>query len=298
MLHAGAQVSVEVLLDELEFLRDESLTVKVRIVNRSGQALKLGQTADWLAFNVQSQDGHTVEKSGEVPVAGEFTIESSQTATKTVNLMPWFAFPQSGRYSVGATVKIAQWRDDFISPPKSFHIIRGARVWEQDFGVPRKEGAPEVRQYSLVRATGMKLTRLYVRVTDADDNRVFRVTSLGQVVSFGKPEAQVDRLSQLHVLLQNGPRTFVYAVFNPDGDWVARQTFEYTESRPVLRVNDAGRVLIAGGQRRFLATDFPAMPTASGPEGIHSNTIAAPASATNRPPISPAPTKDGRTTQP
>ena len=91
LFHAAAQISVDLVLDELEFLRDESLTVKVRIVNRSGQPLKLGATADWLTFNLQSQDGHTVEKSGEVPVIGEFTIESSEIATKTVNLMPWFA---------------------------------------------------------------------------------------------------------------------------------------------------------------------------------------------------------------
>ena len=296
LFQAAAQVTVEVLLDELEFLRDESLLLKVRIVNRSGQVLKFGQTADWLVFNVQSQDGHNVEKIGELPVTGEFTIESSQSATKGVDLMPWFAFPQPGRYSVTATVKIPQWRDDFISTPKSFHIIRGSRVWEQEFGVPRKEGAPEVRQYSLVRASGMKMSRLYVRVTDVDDNRVFRVTSLGQVVSFGKPEAQVDRLSQLHVLLQNGARSFQYAVFNPEGDWVARQTFEYTESRPVLRVNDAGRVLVAGGQRRFSAADYP--PPAPAPVSAEATNSPAGDLNTNRVTISPAaPAIDGKKTK-
>lgn len=268
MLDASAQVTVEVVLDEPEFLRDESMFVKVRVSNRSGQALKLGQAEDWLTFNVQGLDGHTVEKHSAPSVAGEFTVESAQAATKTVNLMPHFGFSQPGRYTVSASVRVPQWNDDFISPAKTFHIIRGARVWEQEFGLPRKEGAPQMRLYSLVRATGMKQTRLYARVTDPGDNQVYRVVPLGPVVAFGKPEAQVDRLSQLHVLLQNGPRSFSYAALSPDGDWVARQTFDYTDTRPVLRVNDAGRVLVAGGLRRFSATDLPPNATGAASESI------------------------------
>ena len=286
---AAAQVTVEVILDEPEFLRDESMFVKVRIVNRSGQTLKLGQAADWLTFNVQSPEANTVEKTGAVPVVGEFTLESSQSATKTVNLMPYFGFPQPGRYTLSASVRIPQWNDDFTSPAKSFHIIRGARVWNQEFGVPRKEGPPEMRVYSLVRATGIKQTRLYARVTDPGDTRVFRVTSLGQVVAFGKPEALVDRTSQFHVLLQNGPRSFSYCVFDPEGDWVARQTFDYTETRPTFRVNDAGRVLVVGGVRRFTATDLPAIKTASATEATKSLPIT---------PSVPETTKDGKSSKP
>jgi hypothetical protein len=292
--HAAAQVTVEVVLDEPEFLRDESMFVKIRVVNRSGQTLKFGQAADWLTFNVQSTEGHTVEKTGSAPVTGEFSLESAQSATKTVNLMPYFGFSEPGRYTISASVKIAQWNDDFTSSPKSFHIIRGARVWDQEFGVPRKDGPPEMRVYSLVRATGMKQTRLYARVTNPEETRVFRVAPLGQVVTFGSPEALVDRASQLHVLLQNGPRSFSYAVFNPEGEWVVRQTFDYTESRPALRVNDAGRVLVAGGVRRFMVTDLPAITAASATDVTNSAPVASPPSA---PPV-PAASKDGKPPNP
>jgi len=289
LFHAAAQVSVEVVFDETEFLRDESMFLKVRIVNRSGQALKLGQTADWLTFNVQSHDGHGVDKLGEVPVKGEFTVESSQTATKTVNLMPHYSFSQSGRYSVSATVRIPEWSDDFTSSFKPFFITRGVRIWDQQFGVPRKEGPPEVRLYSLVQATGMKKTRLYVRITDTTDNHVFRVVPLGQVVTFGKPEAQVDRASRLHVLFQNGARTFSYGVFTPDGEWVTRQTHEYSDTRPILRVNDMGAVLITGGARRFMVTDFPPEVASGAP----TNSVVVPATSapTAKP---PSRKKDGK----
>jgi len=266
LVHTMGQVFVEVLLDEPEFLRDESLIVKVRIANRSGQLLHLGQTADWLTFAVQSHDGHSVDKAGEVPVINPFTVESSQTATKTVNLMPHFQFPQPGRYSVTATVKVPGWSDEFLSLPKPFHIIRGARIWEQEFGVPKKEGVPEVRKYSLVRAQGLKHVRLYARVTDLDEHRVFRVVPLGQVVSFGKPETQVDKQSRLHVLFQNGPRSFLYAAFTPDGEWAVRQYHDYAETRPALRVSETGQVLVNGGFRRYTTADIPPTATAGADE--------------------------------
>jgi hypothetical protein len=46
-----AQVAVEILLDQEQFLRDESLPVKVRVINRSGQTLRLGQDNDWLGLS-------------------------------------------------------------------------------------------------------------------------------------------------------------------------------------------------------------------------------------------------------
>ena len=268
LFHASAQLTVEVLMDEPEFLRDESLIVKVRISNRSGQPLQLGKTADWLSFAVQSHDGHGVDKEGEVPVIEPITVESSQAATKTVNLMPHFQFPEPGLYNVIATVRVPGWSAEFLSPPKSFHIIRGARIWEQEFGVPAKEGPPEVRKYSLVRAQGMKQVRLYARITDLDESRVFRVVPLGSTVSFGKPETQVDRQSRLHVLLQNNARSFLYGVFTPDGEWVVRQTHEYADTRPMLNVSDAGKVLVTGGFRKYTAADIPPSSTAGTGEPV------------------------------
>ena len=44
------------------YLRDESLPVKVRITNRSGQELHLGREADWLNFIVENRDGSLVRR--------------------------------------------------------------------------------------------------------------------------------------------------------------------------------------------------------------------------------------------
>src|SRR5476651_785055 len=87
---ASAQVDVQIVLDQEQFLPSESVPVAVRITNRSGQPLHLGAEADWLTFNVESADGFIVMKNSEVPVLGEFDLSSSEAATKRVDLKPYF----------------------------------------------------------------------------------------------------------------------------------------------------------------------------------------------------------------
>jgi hypothetical protein len=257
---ASAQVSVEILLDQQQFLRDESLPVKVRVTNRSGQTLKLGGEPDWLTFTVDGQEGVTATRLSDPDVVGEFSLDSALAATRTVDLMPHYDFSQPGRYVVTATVKIKQWNDELASKPKPIEIVRGTRLWEQEFGLPTTGGAPEVRKYTLQQANYLKHLELYVRVTDPTENKVFRVFPIGPLVSFSRPEAQVDKESNLHVLCQTGARSFAYHVVNPDGGVLTRQTHDYTATRPVLRVSDTGKIFVWGGARRMASTDIPPSP--------------------------------------
>src|SRR5207249_11768589 len=68
-----------------QFLPGETLPAAVRISNRSGQTLRLGAEEDWLTFSVEARESAVVAKIGEVPVRGEFVVESSQRATKHVD---------------------------------------------------------------------------------------------------------------------------------------------------------------------------------------------------------------------
>ncbi len=231
-------------------MRDESLRLKVRITNRSGQTLRLGQEKDWLTFSVESRDGWAVPRLGDVPVVGEVEIESSQVASRLVDLMPYFDLSRVGRYRVTAQVKIKAWDKEVFSAPKDFDIIRGVKIWEQEFGVPTPSGLPEVRKYALYQANNLKQLMLYVRVTDPGDQKVFRVLSLGRLASFSRPEAQVDKASNLHALFQTGARPFSYFVISPAGNVLSEQIYEYGETRPVLRSGENGKIFVAGGVHR------------------------------------------------
>ncbi len=267
----SAQVTVEITQEQDQYLPAESMPVAVRITNRSGRDLRMGKEEDWLTFSVESRNSEVVPKLGEVPVVGEFVLESSRVATKRVDLAPYFALNRPGRYSLTATVQIKEWNQSVRSQPRSFDVIQGARLWEQEIGVPGSgtdtNGTPEVRKFILQQANYLKSQlRLYVRLTDASETRTFRVFPIGALVSFGRPEPQVDKFSNLHVLYQEGPHSFIYTVVNSDGEVIARRTYDYSDKRPRLVPDAGGKVLVMGGIRRPTAKDVPPYKPENDPE--------------------------------
>jgi hypothetical protein len=260
LCRSQAQVTVAVTLEQDQFLPGEAVPAAVRITNRSGQTLRLGKEEDWLTFSVESRDGYVVLKTGDAPVAGEFTLDSSMRAIKKVDLAPYFNLTKSGRYSIIATVNVKEWNRQIASEPKRFDIIEGAKLWEQEIGVPRPDGAtnatPEVRKYILQEANYLRHhLMLYFRLTDAS-GKLNKVFSIGPMLSFGQPEPQVDKWSNLHVLYQNGPHSFNYAIIDPSGTLIGRQIYDFT-TRPRLQADVDGHLKVTGGQRRVTSDDLP-----------------------------------------
>lgn len=264
-LPVSAQVSVEVDLEQEHFLVGETLPATVRIVNRSGQTLTLGADPEWLTFSVEARDDFIVIKNGDAPVLGEFQLGSSQVATKHVDVAPYFVLTRQGRYNLTATVRLKDWNTQITSKPKTFDIINAAKLWSREFGVPITSGPsnqpPEVRRFTLEQANYLRSQlRLYLRLTDVSGTRVFKVFAIGPMVSFGQPEAQMDRNCNLHVLYQTGARSFSYTVCNPDGVLLVQQRYDYTNTRPRLQADERGNITVTGGIRRVTSNDLPPPP--------------------------------------
>ena len=268
---AQVPIEVEVTLNQDQYLPGEALQVTARVINRSGRTLPLGRDNQWLTFSIDASDG-SVMKRGDVPVEGEFDLEPSKAAVVRVNLEPYFVVTRPVRYSITATFRYQSWK--VVSPPGIFEVIQGSTLWEQEFGVPSAPDAtnalPEVRRYAILQINSKGQMRLYLRVSD-DKNRPLRVLPIGRQVSFGRPEAQLDRHSRLHMMYQSGPSIFNYGVFDCQGDLLVRQTYENTYSRPHLRPDLDGNVVVSGGTRTLTEHDLPPradddefVPTASG----------------------------------
>jgi hypothetical protein len=67
----------------------------------------------------------------------------------------------------------------------------------------------------------------------------------------------VDKFSNLHLLCQEGPHSFNYTVVNPDGEVIARRTYDYVDKRPRLQPDQDGEILVTGGVRRISPSDVP-----------------------------------------
>lgn len=250
-------MSVELKLPQEQFLPAEDIWVSVRVYNRSGTPLRFGETADWLKISVLARDGYIVEKVDEIPVLGAFTLENGQVGTRRINIRPYFKLTTPGRYQIYATVRVKEWNEEYSAAPVWFDIIQGRKLWEQEFGVPQTASntPPEMRRYALQQANYLRQLKLYFRLESGDGSVVYRVFPLGSIVSFGLPEAQIDRSSRLHVLFQNTARTFTYCVLNHDGELIRQEIYDYLDVRPRLRLDNTGEVVVHGGVRRVSPTD-------------------------------------------
>jgi hypothetical protein len=256
-------VTAELQLAQTEYLPGEDLQLKVRITNRSGQQITFGADNNWIAISISSDNNLACVQLGDMPVQGEFSLLSGEVGARALNPTPYFDFRRLGRYRITARIRIPQWQQEIACKPVSFTIGNGVTLpglANLQFGVPAPPGAsnavPEVRNYSLLKVSFLKEIKLYFRLSD-NTGRILRVFPIARMTSFSEPEAQLDRYNNLHVLHQTGARAFNYAVIGPEGQWVARQTYVYTDTRPVLRIDQGGNIFVAGGVRQFSAEDLP-----------------------------------------
>jgi len=256
-------VTAELLLDQNQFISCEDVPLNVRVLNRSGQEITLGTDNDWIAVTITGENNAPCAKLGNMPVRGEFSLQSGEMGTRTLNPAPYFDFQQPGRYRVSARIRLAQWQQEIGCKPVYFNVGSGValpNLANLQIGLPpapgAANGAPEVRRYSLLKVSYVKEIKLYFRLTDSA-GKILRVFPLTRMTSFTDPEAQIDRYNNLHVLSQNGARSFAYCVLNPEGQWVTRQTYMYSDTRPILRLDTEGKIFVANGARRISADDFP-----------------------------------------
>ena len=254
-----AQVTMELSLDQEQYLSGEALPVVVRISNRSGQTLTLGTEEGWLKFAVESRDMPIVVRNGEAPVAEKIVLESAQAVIKRVNITPYFNLKRQGHYSVTATALIQDWGKQITSAPVGFDIIRAATLRELEFGVPLPPGVsnrpPDVRKYTLLQANYLKKLMLYFQLSDPTGKHD-RVFPLGRMLNMNLQDTQLDRVSNLHLLYQVGAHTSCYTVISPDGELLTRQTYEFN-AHPRLRYDESGGIAVAGAMRLERPDDLP-----------------------------------------
>ena len=256
---ARAQIELRLATEREFFLPGEELDVAVKVANFSGGPLTLGEQPDWIRFTVERSDSGVVNKLSEVSESGSFTLEHATVGTLHFDLMPHFVLDRPGNYRVVAQATTPKSAEIYSSEAKSFEIVSGVRLNpDRVLGVTLPDGTIVKRKYILQQVNFLRKLQLYLRVTDGEENRIFKVTKLGPVVTFDPPRWVVDRQNRFHVLHRIDANTSAYHMFEPDGQAVRRELHRYTTTTPELRVNEAGEVAVIGGVRRPSPGDIPA----------------------------------------
>jgi hypothetical protein len=250
---ASAQVRVDLSLHRSLFIRYEPLVAIVSITNLSGRDLNLADQDNhkWFSFHIESAAGALVPPYNPDYSLSPVQIPAGQSIKRAVNITPLYPLSEYGIYRVRATVFDPESKRFYSSnPPLNVEITEGRMLWQQTIGVPDdgKNEAGQTRTATLLSHRLPDETQLYLRIEDRENGLIFCTHQLGRLVSFNKPEVEIDAQNQIHVLQNTAPRMFLYTEVGLDGQILDRKQFAgSTESRPTLRRNTAGGYQVVGG---------------------------------------------------
>ena len=244
-LPAQGQIQVDLKFKRLQYIAFEPVIATVKITNMAGRDILLRDANDqhWHGFELTAGEGRVLaplKEASEPPLK----IAAGSSVTRKINLMPLFPISDLGVYHVRANVFFADLNKFFYAPAKVFEVTNARPIWLRTVGDPSGGG---VRTYSLMTNRFPDHTSLYVRVEDKENSLVYSTFSLGRVISFDEPQAEVDRHNQLHVLQCSAPRVWSYSVIGLDGRLLKRSNYSGTRSSPHLRRAADGMVAVAGG---------------------------------------------------
>ena len=251
---ANAQIQVQLKFNRLQYIAYEPLIATVTITNRAGRDIDLREDGgqSWFGFEVTRNEGQSIGPAA-APDSQPLHIEASKTVTQKINLTPLFPIQDLGAYHVRAHVYFADLGRFFYSPTKVIEVTDARPIWKQSVGVPSSNGSSGARSYSLLTNRFPDHTSLYVRVEDESQGIVYATYSLGRVIAFDEPHAEIDRENKLHVLHCTAPRTWSYAVVGLNGQLLSRSVILETKSRPHFKRSTDGDVAVLGGMTETAA---------------------------------------------
>lgn len=248
---ARAQIQVELKLPRLQYIAYEPVVAKLAITNLAGRDIDL-RDADgqgWFGFEITGGEGQPIAPlSAANKSEGALSIPAGKTVTQKINLTPLYSVHEFGTYRVRAHVYFGDLSKFFYSQTKVFQVTDARPIWQKTVGIP--DGAPgagDTRTYSLLSNRFPDHTSLYVRVEDKNSGVVYATYSLGRVIAFDEPRAEIDSTNQLHVLHCAAPRSWAYSRVGLNGELLTRSTFMESKTRPRLRHAPDGTVLVLGG---------------------------------------------------
>jgi hypothetical protein len=247
---AEAQIQVELKFKRLQYIAHEPVVATVKITNLAGRDIDLHDEKDqhWFGFEVNAGEGRLLAPLRQNAPEPVLHVETGQTVTRKVNLTPVFPVHDFGSYHVRANVYFADLNKFFYSQMRVFQVADARPIWQKTVGIPDGvPGAGGVRTYSLLSNRFPDHTSLYVRVENRNSGVVYTTYSLGRVIAYDEPQAELDRANQLHVLHCAAPRSWAYSHIGLNGELLAHSTFVQTKTRPRLRHAADGAIAVSGG---------------------------------------------------
>ena len=245
-----AQIDVTLDIPRHLYLCYEPMIATVTISNMTGRDLTLSDKAPdkWFSFEILNAQGDPVPPTAADYHLDALTIPTGETVKRKVNLVNLYPVTDYGVYHIRAVIYCADLDKYFTSPVAPVEVTEGQTLWQQTVGIPDgQKNAGQYRQYTLLSFRQPKYLMLYVRIEDQNAGLVYGTFPLGPLINGYDPEAQVDALSELHILQMIAPKEYLYTRFDPNAELLGQQDYTDLKTRPRLQKTSDGDVAISGG---------------------------------------------------
>jgi hypothetical protein len=247
---AQGQIQVELKFKRLQYIAYEPVVATLGITNLAGRDVDLhdAEGQPWFGLEITGSEGQPIAPVATNSTQAPLKIEAGKKVTQRINLTPLYPVHDFGVYHVRAHIYFADLSKFFYSQTKVFEVTEARPIWQKTVGMPDGASGPgNARTYSLLSNRFPDHTSLYVRVEDKDSGIVYATYSLGRVIAFDEPQAELDRSNQLHILHCAAPRSWAYARVGLNGELLAHSSFMETKTRPRLFHTAEGTVAVRGG---------------------------------------------------
>lgn len=253
-----AQLAMNLKLNGQNYIRFEKIYARLTIKNQSGQPIVFGSNKNLqckISFEIETIKGDR-PKSLETPMyqITDTLLPAGEKQTFSIPITKYFEFSSSGKYRIKAIVTHAQLPKSYETEQVEFNIVDGKVVWSTSVGVPSlssEEGTdPKIdkRTFSIISYFD-GTSKIFCLLVE-DDKHIYGLTKVGYDIGTVKPQCEIDRLSNLHLLIQSSATIFSYFIYDIscrlEDKEVYKKIDEYTI--PTLLKDEAtGRIGVVGG---------------------------------------------------
>lgn len=253
-----AQVAVSVELNRRTYHQYEPVMARVTLKNFSGTPLIFGSNKSFkgeLLFHI-AKPGESFSRSTELVkmTLNNLILTPGVTKEVTINLGKSYVFETIGNHKMKAIVSHTSLTDKYESSIVGFDVSRGYKVWETSVGIPdvfAVEAGSKIakRTYKVTSLFDGKDPVYYLMIQDA--STIYNVNRIGNDLGVASPQFMVDNLSQLHIIVSNTVKSFLYHVYDSDGLRISTDEYTKTNSSPrFMEDTNTGKVLIVGGEKK------------------------------------------------
>ena len=225
---AAQQADVKLTLAYNVYVVGEPVLVQFELVNATRDLIDVGGADSKDALLVEITKGGVLNEivaHNKAPIGGAFKLNPGQSYQKQVELDKWFSLTQEGAYVVRLVVVHGGMR--YESVKKSFDVVPGIPLKDAVQMFVKRDKLK--RMFKVVFWHRNQVDRLFLRIEDEPEGRVWDSLDLGSLLRLTEPKIDISPEGEVTVVHRSTQDAYIRTVL-----WSLPDSLEVVERNNLL----------------------------------------------------------------